>query len=110
MKAAIYTKYGPPEVVQILEIDKPEPKENEVLIKVMASTVNRTDSGFRSAQYFVSRFFSGLFVPKHKTLGNEFSGVIEKIGKNVSAYKIGDKVFGYNDIKFGAHAEYLTID
>jgi len=109
MKAAVYTKYGPPEVVRIMEIDIPEPKDNEVLIKVIASTVNRTDSGFRSAQYFISRFFSGLFVPKYKTLGNEFSGVIEKVGKSVSAYKIGDKVFGYNDIKFGAHAEYMTI-
>jgi NADPH:quinone reductase-like Zn-dependent oxidoreductase len=109
MKAAIYTKYGPPEVIQILEIDKPAPKDNEVLIKVMASTVNRTDCGFRSAQYFVSRFFSGLFVPKYKTLGNEFSGVIEAVGKGVSVFQVGDKVFGYNDIKFGAHAEYMTI-
>jgi NADPH:quinone reductase-like Zn-dependent oxidoreductase len=109
MKAAIYSKYGPPEVVQILEVDKPVPKDNEVLIKVMASTVNRTDNGFRSAQYFISRFFSGLFVPKYKTLGNEFSGVIEAVGKNVSTFKTGDKVFGYNDIKFGAHAEYMTI-
>ena len=109
MKAAIYTKYGPPEVVKIMEIDKPEPKENEVLIKVYAATVNRTDSGFRSAQYFISRFFSGLFVPKFKTLGNEFAGVIEAVGKNVSAFQIGDKVFGYNDIKFGAHAEFMTM-
>ncbi len=109
MKAAVYTKYGPPEVVQILEIDKPVPNDNEVLIKVMASTVNRTDCGFRSAQYFVSRFFSGLFVPKYKTLGNEFSGVIEAIGKGVSTFQVGDKVFGYNDTKFGAHAEYITI-
>ncbi len=109
MKAAIYTKYGPPEVVQILEIDKPVPNDNEVLIKVMASTVNRTDCGFRSAQYFISRFFSGLFVPKFKTLGNEFSGIIEAVGKNVSTFKTGDKIFGYNDTKFGAHAEYMTI-
>ncbi len=109
MKAAIYTKYGPPEVVKIMEIDKPEPKENEVLIKVYAATVNRTDSGFRSAQYFISRLFSGLFAPKFKTLGNEFAGVIEAVGKNVSAFQIGDKVFGYNDIKFGTHAEFTTM-
>jgi NADPH:quinone reductase-like Zn-dependent oxidoreductase len=109
MKAAIHTRYGPPEVVHVLEVDKPEPKNNEMLIKVMASTVNRTDCGFRSAQYFVSRFFSGLFVPKYKTLGNEFSGIIEAIGENVSTFRVGDKVFGYNDVKFGAHAEYLTI-
>lgn len=109
MKAAVYSKYGPPEVVKIMQVDKPVPKDDEVLIKVMASTVNRTDSGFRSAQYFISRFFSGLFVPKYQILGNEFSGVIEAVGKNVSAFQIGDKVFGYNDIKFGSHAEYMTM-
>ncbi len=108
MKAAIHTKYGPPEVVQIMEIDKPSPKDKEVLIKVHATTVNRTDCGFRSAQYFVSRFFSGLFRPKHHTLGNEFAGVIEAVGKSVTAFKPGDRVFGYNDITFGAHAEYMT--
>lgn len=109
MKAAIYTKYGPPEVVRISEVDKPIPKDNEVLIKVYASTVNRTDCGFRSAEYFVVRFFSGLFRPKNKILGNEFAGVIETIGKNVTSFKTGDRVFGYNDSKFGAHAEYMTM-
>lgn len=109
MKAAINTKYGPPEVVQLMEIEKPVPKENEILIKIHATTVNRTDCGFRSAEYFISRFFSGLFKPKNKTLGNEFSGVIEKIGKNVSSFIVGDKVFGYNDKTFGSHAEYMTL-
>jgi len=109
MKAAINTKYGPPEIVQILEISKPSPKDNELLIKVMATTVNRTDCGFRSAEYFISRFFSGLFKPKNKTLGNEFAGVIEAIGKAVTQFKIGDRVFGYNDTTFGAHAEYMVI-
>ena len=109
MKAAIHTKYGPPEVVKIMEVDKPVPKYNEVLIKVYATTVNRTDCGFRSAQYFVSRFFSGLLKPKFNTLGNEFAGVIEDVGKKVTSFTIGDKVFGYNDYKFGAHAEYMTL-
>lgn len=66
MKAAIYTKYGPPEVIQLTEIPKPKPKDNEVLIKVHASTVNRTDCDFRSAEYFVSRLSSELFRPKHQ--------------------------------------------
>lgn len=109
MKAAINTKYGPPEVVQIMEVDKPLPKDNEVLIKVYATTVNRTDCGFRSAEYFISRFFSGLFKPTNKILGNEFAGQIEAIGKNVTLFNIGDKVFGYNDVQFGAHAEYMTM-
>lgn len=110
MKALVHTKYGPPEVVKLTDVDKPTPKENEVLIKVYASTVNRTDSGFRSAQYFVSRFWSGLIKPKYTILGCEFSGIIEETGKNVTAFKKGDKVFGYNDKTFGGHGEYLTID
>jgi NADPH:quinone reductase-like Zn-dependent oxidoreductase len=109
MKAAINTKYGPPEVVQIQEVDKPIAKDNEVLIKVIAATVNRTDCGFRSAEYFISRFFSGLFNPINKILGNEFAGQIETIGKNVTLFKVGEKVFGYNDSKFGAHAEFMTM-
>ncbi|NWF88415.1 MAG: NAD(P)-dependent alcohol dehydrogenase [Ignavibacteriaceae bacterium] len=109
MKAVVYTKYGPPEVLQLKEVEKPTPKPNEVLIKVHAATVNRTDCGFRSAEYFISRFFSGLFKPKYQTLGCEFAGVIEAVGKNVISFKIGDKVFGYNDVKFGAHAEYMTV-
>ena len=109
MKAAVYKKYGPPEVVKLEEVEKPTPRSNEVLVKVYAATVNRTDCGFRSAEYFVSRFFSGLFKPKYRILGNEFAGIIEAIGKDVKLLNAGDKVFGYNDTKFGAHAEYLTI-
>lgn len=110
MKAAVHTKYGPPEVVKVLEVEKPIPDDNEVLIKVFASTVNRTDCGFRSAEYFISRFWSGLLKPKYNTLGCEFAGLIEEVGKNVSLFKKGDKVFGYNDSRFGGHAEYLTIN
>lgn len=109
MKAAVYTNYGPPEVVQLMEVDKPVPKDNEVLIKVYASTINRTDSGFRSAEYFISRFWSGLLRPKYPILGCEFAGIIEEIGKRVTSYKKGDKVFGYNDKTCGGHGEYLTI-
>jgi NADPH:quinone reductase-like Zn-dependent oxidoreductase len=109
MKAAIHTQYGPPEVVKIMEVPKPIPKSNEVLVKVYTATVNRTDSGFRSAVYFVSRFWSGLFRPKYQTLGCEFAGIIEDIGRDVKTFKIGDQVFGYNDITFGGHAEYLTL-
>jgi NADPH:quinone reductase-like Zn-dependent oxidoreductase len=109
MKAAVYRKYGPPEVVSIEEIALPVPKAKEVLIKIHYTTVNRTDCGFRSAEYFISRFFSGLFVPKIKVLGCEFAGEIIEIGKDVSLYKVGDRVFGFNDAKFGGHAEYLTL-
>ena len=109
MRAIIYTEYGPPEVVKLIEVDKPLPKDNEVLIKVHATTVNRTDCGFRSAEYFIVRFFSGLFRPKNTKLGNEFAGEIVATGKNVTSLRAGDKVFGYNDTKFGAHAEYMTM-
>lgn len=109
MKAAIYSQYGRPEVVRLAEIEKPVAKDNEVLIKVSASTVNRTDCGFRSANYFIVRFWSGLIRPRNPVLGCEFAGVIEAIGKNVTLFKPGDKVFGYNDTKFGGHAEYMTM-
>ena len=109
MKAVVYTQYGPPEVAQLQEVNKPIPKDNEVLIKVYASTVNRTDAGFRSAEYFISRFWSGLFRPKYPILGCEFAGMIEAIGQNVTTFKIGDNVFGFNDKTCGGHGEYLTI-
>ncbi len=109
MKAVVYKKYGPPEVAHLMEVDKPIPKGHEVLVKVYASTVNRTDSGFRSAEYFISRFWSGLFKPKYTILGCEFAGIIEETGESVTTFKIGDKVFGFNDKTFGGHGEYLTI-
>jgi NADPH:quinone reductase-like Zn-dependent oxidoreductase len=109
MKAIVYTKYGTPEVAKLMEVSKPTLKDNEVLIKVYSSTVNRTDSGFRSAEYFISRFWSGLLRPKCQILGSEFAGIIEEIGNNVTTFKKGDKIFGYNDKTFGGHGEFLTI-
>lgn len=109
MKAIVYKKYGPPEVAKLMEVAKPSPHDNEILVKVHASTVNRTDSGFRSAEYFISRFWSGLLKPKNQILGCEFAGIIEATGKGVTKFRMGDKVFGFNDKTFGGHGEYLTI-
>jgi NADPH:quinone reductase-like Zn-dependent oxidoreductase len=109
MKAATHYSYGPPEVVSIRQVPRPLPKDNEVLVKVYVSTVNRTDCGFRSASYFVSRFWSGLFKPNRPILGCEFAGVVEELGRSVTGFKIGDRIFGYDDQRFGGHAEYLTI-
>jgi len=109
MKAIVHTQYGPPEVAILKEVPKPIPADNEVLVKVYAATVNRTDAGFRSAEYFVSRFFSGLFRPNQTTLGCEFAGKIEAVGKDVNEFKVGDKIFGFDDKTWGGHAEYLTI-
>lgn len=109
MRAIICSKYGPPEVAKLMEVPKPSPKDNEVLVKVYSTTVNRTDSGFRSAEYFISRFWSGLLRPKYQILGCEFAGIIEEIGQRVTTFKKGDTVFGYDDKTFGGHGEYLTI-
>ncbi len=109
MKAAVHTRYGPPEVVQVLEIDKPTIKADELLIKIHATTVNRTDCGFRSAKPFIVRFFSGLTRPRATVLGNEFAGVVEAVGSEVRSFGVGDRVFGYSEGRFGAHAEYMSI-
>jgi NADPH:quinone reductase-like Zn-dependent oxidoreductase len=109
MKAAVHTSYGPPDVVRTLEVDKPAAKDNEVLVKVHATTVNRTDSGLRAAKPFVNRFFTGLRRPRVTTLGNEFAGEVEAVGRGVTAFEVGDRVFGYNGTRFGAHAEYLAV-
>jgi NADPH:quinone reductase-like Zn-dependent oxidoreductase len=109
MKVAVYYNYGPPWTISLKDIVKPIPKNNEELIKVYAGTVNRTDSGFRSAEYFISRFWTGLFKPKSNVLENEFAGIVEEIGQNVTTFKKGDKVFGYNDKTCGGPGGYLTI-
>ncbi|MBB5286568.1 NADPH:quinone reductase-like Zn-dependent oxidoreductase [Rhabdobacter roseus] len=109
MKAVVYTQYGPPEVLQLQEVPRPIPKDNEVLIKVRATTVNRTDCAFLRAKPFINRLFSGLFGPKYQTLGNEFAGDVEAVGEDVTIFRPGDRVFGYNDATFGAQAEYLVL-
>ncbi len=109
MKAIIYIKYGSPDVLELAEIDTPNPNETEVLVKVRATTVNRTDSGLLRAKPFVVRFITGLFKPKRQILGTVFAGEIEAVGKSVTKFNIGDRVFGLNDEGLCAHAEYLTI-
>jgi NADPH:quinone reductase-like Zn-dependent oxidoreductase len=109
MKAAVHTSYGPPEVARISEVEKPAAKDNEVLVKVHATTVNRTDCGLRAAEPFVNRFFTGLIRPRVTVLGNEFAGEVEAVGSGVTSFEVGDRVFGYNGSRFGAHAEYLAI-
>jgi NADPH:quinone reductase-like Zn-dependent oxidoreductase len=109
MKAAVHTRYGPPDVVRIAEVDKPAANDNQVLVKVHATTVNRTDCGLRAAKPFIVRFFTGLRRPRATVLGNEFAGVVEAVGGGVTSFEVGDRVFGFNGVSFGAHAEYLTI-
>jgi len=109
MKAAVHSRYGPPEVVRIAEVDKPEVRDHEVLVKVHVTTVNRTDCGFRAGKPFIVRFFSGLIRPKVTVFGSEFAGVVEAVARGVTSFEVGDKVFGFNEDRFGAHAEYLSI-
>jgi NADPH:quinone reductase-like Zn-dependent oxidoreductase len=109
MKAAVHTSYGPPNVVRIAEVEKPAAKDNQVLVKVHATTVNRTDSALRAAKPFVNRFFTGLTRPRVTVLGNEFAGEVEAVGRSVTSFEVGDRVFGYNGTRFGTHAEYLAV-
>jgi NADPH:quinone reductase-like Zn-dependent oxidoreductase len=110
MRAAVFDRYGPPDVVCIREVEKPAPGDDELLVKVHATTVNRTDCAYRSARQFILRFWTGLRRPtKRPILGTEFAGEVEAAGPGVTAFSTGDRVFGYVEGTFGAHAQYLTI-
>jgi NADPH:quinone reductase-like Zn-dependent oxidoreductase len=106
MRAVVHDTYGPPEVLRLAEVERPVPAENEVLVKVHASTVTRTDCGFRAADPFFTRVFLGLRRPKVKTPGLELAGVVEAVGSGVREFDVGDEVFG---IKRGANAEYVCV-
>ena len=109
MKAIVYTHYGSPDVLQLREVEKPVPGDNEVLVKVVATTVNRTDCATIRAIPFFLRIITGLFKPKKQIPGTEFSGTIEAIGENILSLKVGDRVFGFEDQGAKSHAQYLTI-
>ena len=109
MKAAVHTRYGPPSVVRILDVDKPVARPDEVLIGVHATTVNRTDCAYRAGRPALARLMYGPVKPKATILGNEFAGEVRAVGSGVTRFAVGDKVFGYNEGRFGAHAEYLVM-
>jgi len=110
MKAIVNERYGTPDIMQIKEIPKPVPAENEVLVKIHASSVNAADWHLLTADIFLVRLAMGLFSPKHKILGADIAGKVETAGKNVKQFKTGDEVFG--DIAlhgFGGFAEYVSV-
>jgi NADPH:quinone reductase-like Zn-dependent oxidoreductase len=106
MRAVVCERYGPPEVLRLEEVERPVPNANEVLVKVHASTVNRSDCGFRAAKPFFARVFTGLRRPKSRIPGLEFAGVVEAVGADVRDFKARDEVFG---VRSGSHAEYVCV-
>ncbi|MBW2937556.1 NAD(P)-dependent alcohol dehydrogenase [Aureisphaera sp. CAU 1614] len=109
MKAAIYTKYGSPEVIQIIDVEIPSPKPNEILVKMKASSVTRADTMMRQGIPKFGRLFLGLFKPKNTALGTGFSGVVEAVGSQITKFKVGDEVFGEKLFSNGCNADYLCI-
>jgi NADPH:quinone reductase-like Zn-dependent oxidoreductase len=116
MKAVVYDTYGPPDVLRLEDVEAPIPKEDEVLIKVHATTVNRADVHTREANrktgpagMLLSRLVSGLRRPRHRILGREFAGEVAAVGMAVTEFAVGDRVFGLSGLTFGAHAEFMCM-
>ena len=109
MRAAVYTQYGPPEVLQVKQVEKPTHKKNEILLRIKATAVNSGDWRLRKADPFAVRFIFGVIKPKINILGIVFSGEVECVGEDVKNFKVGDFVFGHTDMKFGAYAEYICL-
>jgi NADPH:quinone reductase-like Zn-dependent oxidoreductase len=109
MRAVVHDRYGAPEVLRLEDVERPVPKDGEVLVKIFATTVSRTDTGLRSADLFASRFVTGLLRPKRRILGSDLAGEVEALGANVTEFEVGDCVFGINPWKFGTHAEFICM-
>ena len=109
MQALIVTRYGSPDVLRIAEVETPVPSENEILIRVHATTVTTADTMMRRADPFIARFFLGFSKPKKPIPGTGFSGVVEAVGANVSNFQPGDAVFGETGVEFSANAEYISL-
>ncbi len=116
MRAVVYDRYGPPDVLRLAEVERPVPKDDEVLVRVHATTVNRTDVHIREANRrsglvisLLSRLVSGPRRPRQRILGTEFAGEVEAVGAAAGEFAVGDRVFGATGFRFGAHAEYLCV-
>jgi len=111
MRAVVYDRYGPPEVLRTDNVEQPVPKENEIRIKIHATSVTRTDIGLRAGKPFIIRFFFGLLRPKRPILGTELAGEVDAVGRGVTQFVVGDHVFGSTpNFRTGAHAEYICLE
>ena len=109
MKAVVYTKYGSPDVLEVKEVDKPVPAANEIVVRVKAATVNRTDCAVLRAKPFIMRLVTGLLKPTKQIMGTEFAGEVEAVGAAVTLFKPGDRVFGFDDMVLSSYAQYFAI-
>ena len=109
MRAVVHDRYGPADVLRLVDVPRPVPKDDEVLVRIHATTVNRTDTALRAAEPFFSRFITGLFRPRRKILGSELAGEVAATGSAVTEFEVGDKVFGVNPWRFGTHAEFVCM-
>jgi NADPH:quinone reductase-like Zn-dependent oxidoreductase len=112
MRAVVHDRYGPPEVLRVDEVERPTPGDDEVLVKIRATSVTRSDAHLRAGTPFVQRFMSGLRRPKRRILGHELSGEVVEVGSAVTEFEVGDRVFGalpYLALRTGSHAEFMAI-
>jgi NADPH:quinone reductase-like Zn-dependent oxidoreductase len=109
MRAVVHDRYGPPDVLRVEEVARPVPRDDEVLIRIRATTVSRTDCALRAGEPFFSRFITGVRRPRRRILGSDLAGEVEQAGIAVTQFKAGDHVFGIKPWKFGAHSEYICM-
>ncbi len=109
MRAVVHDRYGPAEVLRLEEVSRPDPKDDEVLIRIHAATVSRTDCALRAAQPFFSRLITGVRRPRRRILGSDLAGEVTALGTRVTEFAVGDRVFGINPWKFGTHAEFICM-
>ncbi len=109
MRAVVFDSYGPPEVLRLEDLEPPVPNDDEVRVRVQATTVTRTDCALRAGEPFISRFVTGVRRPKRRILGSDLAGVVEAVGASVTEFEVGDHVFGIKPWKFGAHAEFICM-
>ena len=109
MKAVVYEKYGKPDVLEIREVNTPKIREDGLLVEILYTSVTAADVTMRKAETFVSRLFLGLFSPRRKILGTEFSGTVVSVGKKVKRFQNGDSVYGFTGFKLGAYSEFACL-